>query len=160
MSFYIFHRHSLPSWSCGFNLKLVQILERYWIFYLSHTALGFNCGLISTSACGSSTGVCSWGCPGGLGFAPGRARCGGGAAAWVAGVLAAAGIQGSWWLGKQETWSSRGVWQPALANTRQYSCLENLPDREVWQATGHRPQDCKSWTWPKQPCMRRHKTFF
>ena len=32
--------------------------------------LGFNCGITSTSAWGSSTGVCSWGCPGGLGFAP------------------------------------------------------------------------------------------
>ena len=30
-----------------------------------------------------------------------RARCGGGAAAWVVGVLAAPGIQGSWWLGQQ-----------------------------------------------------------
>ena len=29
-------------------------------------------------------------------------RCGGGAAAWIAGVLAAPGIQGSWWLGQQE----------------------------------------------------------
>ena len=33
--------------------------------------------------------------PGGLGSAPVRARCGGGAAAWVAGVLAAPGTQGS-----------------------------------------------------------------
>jgi len=31
-----------------------------------------------------------------------RARCGGGAAAWVAGVLAAPGIQGDWRLGQQE----------------------------------------------------------
>jgi len=30
------------------------------------------------------------------------ARCGGGAAAWVAGVLAAPGSQGSWRLGQQE----------------------------------------------------------
>jgi len=28
-----------------------------------------------------------------------RARCGGGAAAWAAWVLAAPGTQGSWWLG-------------------------------------------------------------
>ena len=35
-------------------------------------------------------------------FAPVRARCGGGAAAWVAGVLAAPGTQGSWRLGQQE----------------------------------------------------------
>ena len=31
--------------------------------------------------------------------------------------------------------SSRKVWQPVLANTLQYSCLENPPDREAWQAT-------------------------
>ena len=37
-----------------------------------------------------------------LGFAPVRARCGGGAVAWVAGVLAAPGTQGSCRLGQQE----------------------------------------------------------
>jgi len=31
-----------------------------------------------------------------------RARCGGAAAAWFAGVLAAPGTQGSWQLGQQE----------------------------------------------------------
>ena len=39
---------------------------------------------------------------GGLGFASVRARCGSGAAASVAGVLAAVGTQGSWQLGQQE----------------------------------------------------------
>ena len=71
-------------------------------------------------------------------------RCGGGAAAWVSGVLAAPGTQGSWWLGQQEIECSRRVWQRVLANTLQYSCLENPPDREAWQATGHRVT--KSWT--------------
>ena len=34
---------------------------------------------------------------------------------------------------------SRRVWQPVLANTLQYSCLENpLSDREAWQATVYR----------------------
>ena len=74
-----------------------------------------------------STGVCSWGCPGRLWCAPVRARCGGGAAAWVAGVLAAPGTQGSWQLGQPEIQYSRRVWQPALANMLQYSCLENPP---------------------------------
>ena len=37
-----------------------------------------------------------------------RARCGGGATAWVAGVLAAPGTQGSWQLGQQEIQCSRG----------------------------------------------------
>ena len=36
-----------------------------------------------------------------------RARCGGGAAAWVAGVLAAPGTQGSWWPGQQEIYCCR-----------------------------------------------------
>ena len=75
------------------------------------------CGFISISECGSSTGVCSWGCPGGLGSAPVRARCGGGAAAWVAGVLAAPGTQGSWWLSRQEMQRSRRGWRPVLVNT-------------------------------------------
>ena len=59
------------------------------------------------------------------GFAPGRASCGGDAAAWVTGVLATPGTQGGWQLGQQEIECSRRGWQPVLANTRQYSCLEN-----------------------------------
>ena len=35
----------------------------------------------------------------------------------------------------------RRAWQPVLANTLQYSCLENpLPDREAWKATVYRVQ--------------------
>ena len=71
-----------------------------------------------------------------LGLPPVRAKCGGGATSWVAGVLAAPGTQGSWQLGQQEIQRSRRVWKPVLANMHQYSCLENpLPDREAWQAT-------------------------
>ena len=87
---------SLYTWWEGFGSSSLATLP-----------LGFNYGFISTSTCGSSTGVCSWGCPGGLGFAPVRARCGGGAAAWVAGVLAEPGTQGGWQLGQQEIWCSR-----------------------------------------------------
>ena len=32
----------------------------------------------------------------------------------------------------------RRVWQQILANTLQYSCLENPPDRDAWQSTVHR----------------------
>ena len=74
-------------------------------------------------------------------------RYGGGAPAWVAGVLKAPGTQGSWWLGQQEIQRSRRVRQPLMANTLQYSCLENLPGRKAWQATVHRV--IKSWTLPK-----------
>ena len=99
---YIPKTQNLPSWSCGFNLQLVHLVGRFWSSSLVTLPLGFNCGFISTSACGPSTGVCSWGCSRGLGSVPVRARCGGGAAAWVAGVLAAPGTQGSWWLGSRK----------------------------------------------------------
>ena len=58
MAFYIFHRHraclvdhvdllcSLYSWWEGFGSSSLAALP-----------LGFNCGFISTSTCGSSTGV-------------------------------------------------------------------------------------------------------
>ena len=126
MVFYIFHRHRV---SLVDRVDLICSLYSWWEGLgspsLATLPLGFNCGFISTSACVSSTGVCSWVCPGGLGFTPVRARCGGGAAAWVAGVLAAPGTQGSWHLGQQEIQRSRRIWQQLLANTFQYSCLEN-----------------------------------
>ena len=31
-----------PSWSCGFNLKLVQLVGRFWIVFLTHPASGFQ----------------------------------------------------------------------------------------------------------------------
>ena len=69
-------------------------------------------------------------------LAPVRARCERDAASWVAGVLAAPGTQGVWWLGRQEIQCSRREWQPVLANTLQYSCLEDpLSDREAWPST-------------------------
>ena len=92
------------------------------------------------------------------GVCPVRARCGGGAAAWVTGVLAAPGTQGSWWLGQQEIECSRRVWQPVLANTLQYAWLEKPPDREAWQATVHRV--ARNWTQPKQPHMHRCQNLF
>ena len=75
---------------------------------LATLTLGFNCGFISTCACGLSIGGLLLGCSGGLGSAPVRAMCGGGAAAWVTGVLVLIGVlitpgtQGSWQLGQQE----------------------------------------------------------
>ena len=122
---------SLCSWREGFGSPSLATLP-----------LGFNCGFISTSACGLSTGVCFWGCPGGLRFAPVGARCGDGAAAWVAGVLAPSDIQGSWRLGQEEIQCSRRVWQPVLAHTLQYPCLETAPP---WQRglAGHSLQGHK-----------------
>ena len=158
MSFYIFHRHRVCLVDC---VDLICSLYSWWEGFgsssLATLPLGFNCGFISTSACGSSTGVCSWGCPGGLGSAPVRARCGGGAAAWVSGFLAGPGTQVSWRLGY-----------------RKYSALERYHNlywpihssilawrnhlTESWQATVHRA--AKSWTWLKWPCVHRCKTSF
>ena len=71
MTFYIFHRHRVY---IGDHLDLTCSLYSWWDGFRSSSLatlpLGFNCGFISTSACGLSTGVYSWGCPGGLGFAP------------------------------------------------------------------------------------------
>ena len=98
---------------------------RVWVFSLSHTAPGFQLWFYFLLCMWVVTGVCSRGRPGGLGFAPVRARCGGGAAAWVAEVLAAPGPQGSWRLGQQEIYCSRRLWQAVFASTLQYSLLEN-----------------------------------
>ena len=103
MSFYIFHRHRV----CLVDrVDLICCLYSWWEGFGSSSSatlpLDFNCGFISTSACGSSTGVCSWGFPEGLGSAAVRGRCRGGAAARVTEVLAAPGTQGNWQLGQQE----------------------------------------------------------
>ena len=59
-AFYIFHRHRV----CLVDrVDLIYILYSWWQDFgsssLATLPLGFNCGFISTSACGSSTGVCS-----------------------------------------------------------------------------------------------------
>ena len=86
--------------------------------------------------------------------APATVECEGGAAAWVAGALAAPGTQGSWRLGQQEIQRSRRVWQPVLASMPQYSCLEN----HLWQATVY--QVAKSQTALKPPYVHKHMIFF
>ena len=138
VSFYIFYRHRVCL------VDPVDLICSWWkglgSSSLATLPLGFNCGFISTSACGSNTGVCSQGCPGGLGSAPVRGSCRGGAAACVAGFLAAPGSQGSWQLGQQEPQCSRRLWQPVLANTLQYSCLEKPPTEKT---AGHSPQGRK-----------------
>ena len=137
MSFYIFHRHRVCLVD---HVDLIHSLYSWWEGFESSTLatlpLGFSCGFISTHACGSSSGGCSWGCPGGLVSASVRLRCGGGESASIAGVLAAPGTQGSWQLGQQEIQCSRMVWLSLLASTLQYSCLANPP---LWERSlvGH-----------------------
>ena len=97
MCFYIFHSHRV----CLVDpADLIFSLYSYWeglgSYSLATLPLGFNCGFNSTFTCGSSTGLCSQGYPEGFGFASARVRCGGGAASWVTGFLAAPGTQGSW----------------------------------------------------------------
>ena len=56
MTFYIFHRHKVCLVDC---VDLICSLYNWWEGFGSSLAtlpLGFNCGFISTSACGSSTG--------------------------------------------------------------------------------------------------------
>ena len=38
MTFYIFHKHRV----CLVDLQLVQLVGRFWVFFLSHTAPGFQ----------------------------------------------------------------------------------------------------------------------
>ena len=66
-------------------------MESFWFSSLVAPHLELNCDFMPTSVCGSSKGICSWGCPGGRGSGPERTRCGGGMAAWIAGTLAAPG---------------------------------------------------------------------
>ena len=60
MTFYIFHRHKACLVDC------VDLIGRWYSWWegfgsysLATLPLGFNCGFISTSACGLSSGVCS-----------------------------------------------------------------------------------------------------
>ena len=107
MAFYIFHTHRVCLVECGFNLQPVQLVRRFWVFFLSRIAPGFQFWFYSHLC----MGVVHWGLllslPWGAWIAPVRARGGGGAAAWVAGVLAAPGPQGGWRLGQQEMQCSR-----------------------------------------------------
>ena len=105
MAFYIFHRYIVCLIDCvDFICSLYSWWEGFESFSLATLPLCFNCGFISTSVCELFIGFCSWGCLGGLGSALVKARCGNGAAAWVAGDMAAPGTQGSWQLGQQEMW--------------------------------------------------------
>ena len=51
------YTQSLLSWSCEFNLQPVQLVGRFWVFFLSRTAAGFQLWFYSTSTWGSSAGV-------------------------------------------------------------------------------------------------------
>ena len=86
-------------------MDLICSLRSWWggLGLLPYTAPGFQLWFYFHLY----MSVVSWGLASeaaleGLGLPSVRARCGGGAAAWVAGVLAAPDTQGSWRLGQQE----------------------------------------------------------
>ena len=68
MFFYLFHRHTVCLVGC---VHLICCLYTWWedsgSSSLATLPLGFNCGFLSTSACGSSTGIWlpwrTWVCP-------------------------------------------------------------------------------------------------
>ena len=140
----------------------LYIFHRRRVCLVDHPDL--TCSLYSSwgGVGSSSLGTLPPGHP--LGFAPAAALEDLGLPLWGPGmgVEQLLGLQGfwqhhgSWRLGQQEIQCSRGVWQPVLASTFQYFCLENPPDREAWQATVHRVTE--SWTRLQQPCMHRRKT--
>ena len=92
-------------------------------------------------------GVAHWGLlpslPWGPWIGPVRARCGGGAAAWVAGVLAAPGPQGGWRLGQQEMRCSRRYGSQCWP-LRSSVPAWRPPDREAWQATVYRVTESRT----------------
>ena len=57
MAFHIFHRHRVCLVDrVDLICSLYNWWEGFWSSSLATLPLGFNCGFISTSACGSSTG--------------------------------------------------------------------------------------------------------
>ena len=159
MAFYVFHRHRV----CLVDrVDLICSLYSWWESFgsssLAALPLGFNCGFIFTSTCGSSTGVYllrlpwkAWVCPWEgqvwrwcrcLGPRDsGSTRYSGGLAARTAGNSALEGYGNQYWPIR----SSILAW-------RTPSLTEN-PGRP-W-STGS-----QSLTQPKWPCTYRLKTFF
>ena len=142
MTFYIFHRHTVCLVDhVDLICNLYSWWEGFWVFFLSHTAPGFQLWFYFH--------LYMWAVHWGLLLRlPWRTRvcpCEGQVWRWqlleLEGFWQHQVTQGSWRLGQQETQCSRRVWQPVLANTLQYSCLDtSLSDREAWQAS---LQGCK-----------------
>ena len=65
LSFCIFHRHRVYLVD---HVDLICILCSWWIRSLVLPPLELNCCFIPTSACGSSLGIHTQGCPGGFGL--------------------------------------------------------------------------------------------
>ena len=68
--------------------------------------------------CGSSIGIRTQGCPGGLGLPPVRSIHGSGVALWIMGTSAVPGTQGSQWLWVQEIWLYKESFLASAAGTQ------------------------------------------
>ena len=91
ISLYIFHSHGICLVD---HVDLICSLYSWWeVFFLHHT--GFQLWFYFNLC----LWVVHWDLPQGC---PVRSRCGSSTAAWVSGVWAGPGTQGSWWLGQQE----------------------------------------------------------
>ena len=110
---YVLWTQRLPSWLCGFNPQFVPLRDMFRVFFLSHTAPGFQLWFFPTSTCGFAPEprwriwrICS---------------CEGQLWRWCSslGHRVSGSTQGSWLLGQQKIQCSRGVWQPVLANALQ-----------------------------------------
>ena len=84
LSFQIFHRHRV--YLADYR-DLICRLCNWWkdlrSSFLVAPPLGLSCVFTPIYVCGPPTGVCSWGCPGGLGSSLVRTVCGHGMTAWT-----------------------------------------------------------------------------
>ena len=130
MAFYLFHRHSLLSWSCGFNLQLVRPVGRFWVFLLGHTAPGFQLWFYFHLC----MWVVHWGLLLRLPWRPWVWPCEGQVWRWCSCL----GRRGSgstrysagWQLGQQEIQCSRGIWQTSIG---QYTPVSLPGEPTLWQ---------------------------
>ena len=110
---YVPQTQTLPSWPCGFNVLFVQLMGRFWVFSLSHTALGLQLWFsFHPYTCVTHWGLLlrlpwrTWVCPC---EAQVWRRC----SCLGRRGLAAPGTQGGWRLGQQEiccSWYGNQCW--------------------------------------------------
>ena len=142
MSFYIFHRHSI----CLVDyVHLICSLYSWWEGFqsssLATVPLGFNCGFISTSACGSGLGPWrTWVCPceGQVWRWCSCLGCRGSGSTRYSGELVARAIQ------YRKYSALAGYGNQCWRICSSILAWRTPPDTETWQATVYR--FAKSWT--------------
>ena len=118
-----FHRHRLclvDHVDLIFSL-IVQLVGRFWVFFLSNSAPGFQLWFYFHLY----LWVVHWGLLLRLHWRTWVCPCEGQLWRWCSCLgcrgSGTQGTQGAWQLGQQEIQCSRRVWQPVLANTLQYA---------------------------------------